>query len=83
MLQEFVCLCVFLQFPFSLPEGRHSHCAINTDSGIIITGGLTRNMNPVPIPVVIKYFDSDWCLSPVKFDFLIDSRYVNVGPRFM
>lgn len=65
------------QFPFSLPEGRHSHSSINIDSGIIIAGGLTQNMRPVLNPVVIKNFASGWCLCPIKLDCLVSSRQVS------
>lgn len=68
----------FFQFPFSLPEGRHSHSSVEIDSGIIIAGGLTQSMTPVLSPVVIRNCGSDWCLSPIKLDFLISPRQVRV-----
>ena len=58
----------YVQIPLILPEGRHSHMAIKTKAGIVISGGLGENMNHVYNTVVIIYENDVWTLSTIEFD---------------
>ncbi len=64
---------ITLQVPIHLPEKRHSHTAAVTNSGIFVTGGLTKNMKHLHSVIMINYQDI-WSLYVIKSDPLLSNR---------
>lgn len=62
----------FLQLPISLPEGRHSHVAINLRFGLLIIGGLTSEMKNTSFPLILKY--DEWSISSYEICDIVNRR---------
>ena len=69
---------VFLQLPVTLPEGRHSHCALHYGKGLIITGGLNSAMVPIGSCVHLSWGAEGWCLDEIVFNPPLPPRYVHI-----
>ena len=59
---------ISLQLPITLPEGRHSHCAVKYGRGVIIIGGLNPAMMPISSCLQLSWYTGDWHLDEIMFE---------------
>lgn len=59
---------ISLQLPITLPDGRHSHCAVKYGRGVIIIGGLNAAMMPISSCLQLSWYTGDWHLDEIMFE---------------
>ena len=68
-----------------LPEGRHSHCAILYNEGVLIIGGLNSSMTPLSSSLYLQPHregkEFEWKFSTVEFTPQLPARYHGVNYR--
>ena len=71
-------LTSYVQLDVSLPEGRHSHCALAYHNSVIIIGGLDSAMQPLAscLQLTCGADRESWEMSVVEFEVPLPSRLV-------
>ena len=67
----------------TLPEGRHSHCAILYNEGLLIVGGLDSSMTPLSSVLYLQYClegeELKWKTTTVEFTPPLPARYDSIN----
>ena len=71
-----------MQISVTLPEGRHSHCALLYDEGVFVIGGLDSSTIPLSSVLCLQYHlrgeELEWKSVVVDFTPPLPARYANM-----